>query len=285
MAKKIDFRKRGYRCAKAWRPRHFGLIHIDGDLHFCSDGNFVYNAETEKDKLYMAQPCIYTDTRFDTEKGMNYYHSTYVYFSRRNFDKLRRQSEWGKPNRTPRDWGELPITLKSCIRKVRGIKGIPKGTAIEFANHWYYPKSDNIPAYVYIHNGKDADFIPDYQVNDDCYKARFTSDEWANELTDKLREAGFLVQVWNENPGFIYGEGEGEIAVAYGFNKKIGFSTGKNDFRGYSNGCESVLYDYRNYFDKWSKALGIKKTTPIDEIVRQLKDETIKDAYPFDSED
>jgi hypothetical protein len=284
MAKKIKFLKRGYRCAKAWRPRYFGLIHIDGDLHFCPDGNFVYNTEKEEDKLYMGQPCIYTDIRFDTEKAMNYFHSTYLYHSRRNFDKLRRHSEWVKPNRTPRDWGKLPLTLKSCIRKVRKIKGIPKGTVIEFGNHWYYPGTGNIPSYVYIHDGKDSDFIPDYQINAECYTARFTSDEWANELTDKLRAAGFLVAVWKSNPGFIFGESEGEIATVYGFNKKIGFSTGNNDFRGYGAGCENVLYDYRNYFDKWSKALTIKKTKPIDEIVRQLKEETVKDAYPFDFE-
>jgi hypothetical protein len=284
MAKKIKFLKRGYRCAKEWRPRYFGLIHIDGDLHFCPDGNFVYNTEKEEDKLYMGQPCIYTDIRFDTDKGMNYYHSTYVYYTRHKFDDLRRQSKLGKPNRTPRDWGKLPLSLKSCIRKVRKIKGIPKGTVIEFGNHWYYPGTGNIPSYVYIHDGKDSDFIPDYQINAECYTARFTSDEWANELTDKLRAAGFLVAVWKSNPGFIFGESEGEIATVYGFNKKIGFSTGNNDFRGYGAGCENVLYDYRNYFDKWSKALTIKKTKPIDEIVRQLKEETVNDAYPFDFE-
>lgn len=282
MAKKVDFRKRGYRCAKAWRPRTFGLIHIEGDLHFSPDGNFVYNTKIEEDKLYMGKPCIYTDTRFDTEEGMNYYHSTYLYHSRRNFDNLRRSSEFRKPNRTPRDWGKLPISLKSCVRKVRKIKGIPKGTLIEFGNHFYYPGSKNIPSYNYIHNGKDADYMPDYQINAECYTARFTTDEWANELCDKLRAAGFLVSVWNSNPGFIYGESEGEIATAFGFNKKIGFSTGNNDFRGYGNGCENVLYDYRGYFNKWSQALAISKITPIDDIVRKLVEETLMDAYPFD---
>jgi hypothetical protein len=285
MAKKIDFLKRGYRCAKEWRPTHFGVIHIDGDLHFCSDGKFVFNSKKEEDKLYMGQPCIYTDIRFDAEKDMNYYKSTYLYHSRRSFDGLiRKNRKWCKVNRTPRDWGKLPISLKSCIRKVRKIKGITKGTVIEFGNHWYYPKSGNIPSYVYIHNGKNANYTPDYEINADCYKARFTDDVWANELCDKLRAAGFIVQVFNENPGFIFGESEGEIAMAYGFNKKIGFSTGDNDFRGYNNGCKNVLYDYRNYFDKWSKALEISKTTPIDDIVSQLKEETVKDAYPFDFE-
>jgi hypothetical protein len=280
--KQLTFIKRGYRCAKGWEPKDFGLIHIDGDLHLCSgpDGDFVFNTEHETKKLYMGKPCVYTDTRFDTEKNLNSYHSTYVYYSRRKFDSLRRSSEWCKPNRTPRQWGKLPISLKACIRKIRKVKGIPKGTVIEFANHWYYPGSKNVPAYVYIHNGKDSEYEPNYQINEATFNNNFTEDVWAIELTDKLRAAGFLVQVYNENPGLIYGVSEGEMAVAYGFNKKIGFSTGNNDFRGYHIGCDHVLYDYYNCFDKWSKALIIKKTTPIDEIVRQLTEETGDRIYP-----
>jgi len=48
---------------------------------------------------------------------------------------------------------------------------------------------------------------------------------------------------------------------------KIGFSSKKNSYRGYSNGCENVLFDYFGEFDKWSRCHVIAKDyTPADVV-------------------
>jgi len=91
-------------------------------------------------------------------------------------------------------------------------------------------------------------------------------------LVDALRENGFLVSVYNSNPGFLIGEEEGEIAIAYGHNKKIGFSSHNNSFRGYSNGDDNILFDYFGEFNKWSQCLEIEKKNKIDKIVKLLKE-------------
>ena len=59
--------------------------------------------------------------------------------------------------------------------------------------------------------------------------------------------------------------------MAYGYGKKIGFSSFNNDFMGYSNGCENILWDRFGEFDKWSRCYEIPKTTPIEEIIEILK--------------
>jgi hypothetical protein len=50
----------------------------------------------------------------------------------------------------------------------------------------------------------------------------------------------------------------------------IGFSTGRNNFMGYSCGCDSVLFDYFQEFDKWSGCNEINKDLSPKEIVEEL---------------
>jgi hypothetical protein len=63
---------------------------------------------------------------------------------------------------------------------------------------------------------------------------------------------------------------EGDVAIAYGHNKIIGFSSFKNDLYGYSNGCDNILWDVYGEFDKWSRCNEISKNTSIEEIVEIL---------------
>jgi hypothetical protein len=112
------------------------------------------------------------------------------------------------------------------------------------------------------------------------------NDQWAQELTEELRANGFLVGVSQGNTNFLSNmistaaaytgksiepsEEEGQTAIAYGHGMKIGFSTGRNNFMGYSNGCDNVLYDYFQEFDKWSRCLEISKDLSPKEIVLEL---------------
>ncbi len=181
-----DYRRRGYNAPKGWRPRGFGVIHIDGDLHHEPKHNFVFNAEVEEDKLYMGLPCIHTDKNFDEEAGSNFFKSTYLFQSSRRYPK-KHKNNWLSVNRNPKKWGKTPISLAACIRKIQNVKGIPKGTIIDINNHYYFRNSNSSPSYTYIHNGNNAGYIPDYQVNHEAYTCMFTDDEWGNELITKLR--------------------------------------------------------------------------------------------------
>lgn len=281
--------KRGHLSAPGWRPRYFGNIHIDGDFHYNPTYKLIYNAKFEEDELYMGRPCIYTDARFDTEDGFNYFHSTYINFARSSFPKKHRNG-YLKVNRKPKDWSNFPLTLAACIRRMRQVKGLPRGVEVTFGNSWYYTKSKNEPTYVYIHDGKNGDYRPDYKVTKGEYFNNFTNDEKGNELIARLRANGFIVKVYDyeddeyddneENPQVIRTFNV-EMAIAYGHNKMIGISSNNNHLNGYYNGCDNILYDFRGCFDKWSRALEIPKNKSIDDILDILVNETKEKAYPF----
>ena len=136
---------------------------------------------------------------------------------------------------------------------------------------------------------KENRFDPDYQINKPEFTHNFSTCERSIELTNKLRENGFLVIVIKNysflgnmlntavkltgGKDYMDTEIKGEIAIAYGHNKRIGFSSYDDDFKGYTNGCESILWDYCEEFDKWSKCNEIDKKTSIDEIVSILIDD------------
>ncbi len=262
--------KKGYMCAKGWRPRKFAIIHIDGNFHYNPSNNTIYNYEIEKDKLYMGLPCVFTDKDFDTTNGLNYYKSTYLYKTYRKCHNNHTNKDYCKINRNPKKKQHL-LSLKACIRKVNKCKGIPKGTIITFDNHYYYPNSKNRPIYVYKHN-KNSSININSKINIKNYSNMFTNNKWCNELTIKLRELGFIVGIYSDDE-------DGEYATAFGFNKMIGFSTDSNNYCGYTLGKNNVLYDYRGYFNKWSQCNTISKLTSINEIVNQLTNEKLEDIY------
>lgn len=220
----------------------FISINLEGDWHFCESHNFVYNSVTEEEKLYNGQPCFYTDQRYRA----NFYKETSLYIKR---------------------W--KPISLKSCIRRTLKCRNIPAGTVVYFGKNYYFPENKNIDPGFQFKVKNENKFEPDYQITEPSFFNSFQNS--SNELIERLRNEGFLVQVWNSNPGFIYGDNDGEIAIAYGFGKIIGFSTENNSFRGYQNGCENILWDWFGEFDKWSRCNEIPKNTPIVEIIKQIK--------------
>ncbi len=256
--------KIGHQAPKGIRINNFNSIEIKGDLAYCESHNFVYNSEEEKDKLYDGLPCYYTDIRFKDGRN-NFYKNCYIHWTR---------------------WQN--VSLKKCIRKITKCKNIPLGTIVSLNKSWYYPNSKINNSYKFkVKNENKLDIK--YEINNPKYTSNFTNCEFSQNLTNTLRENGFIVIV-ERNESFLgnmfnsaiafTGQGdlkdteiEGDIAIAYGHGKKIGFSSFKNDFQGYSNGCENILWDIRGEFDKWSRCREISKDASIDEIVEILKQE------------
>ena len=166
-------------------------------------------------------------------------------------------------------------------------KNLPVGTYVHFTKSWYNPRKKINLDYVFKVKKENA-LIPQYEINAPGYFRNFSNCKFSQELTTALRENGFIVNV-KRNESFLmnminsavtYTGGEtvdsridGEIAIAYGHNKKIGFSSFDNDFQGYSDGVEHILWDRFGEFDKWSRCNQIEKKTSIGEIIKRLKEE------------
>lgn len=258
--------KIGHQAPKRYRyNRYFNYITIRGDLHYCQSHDFVYNCEEEERKLYNAEPCHYTDYRYGGSRH-NYYKDCHLYFSR---------SKWG---------GKYELSLKACMRKVRQCRNIPVGTIVEFTHDWYFA-GKKIDMNYRFKVRKENIFDPKYEINAPRYFRNFDNDKWAQELTNELRANGFIVGI-DGNTNFLSNmvstaaaytgkiiepnEEEGQTAIAYGHGMIIGFSTGRNNFMGYSNGCDSVLFDFYGEFDKWSRCGEIPKNLSPKEIVINL---------------
>ena len=251
--------------------RYFNYVYIKGDLHYCASHDFVFDCEEQERKLYNAEPCYYTDARYISGRG-NYYKDCYLYESR---------SRWGK---------KYGLSLKACMRLVERCRNIPVGTIVEFRHDWFYKSkkgSGVIPTYYKYKVRNENPFDPEYEINMAKYERNFDNDKWAQELTNELRANGFIVGVSKGNPNFIMSmigtaqeytgrkrdadrDEEGQIATAYGHGMIVGFSTGDDTYRGYSNGRTEVLFDYHGEFNKWSQCLGIEKSVSPKEIVAEL---------------
>lgn len=253
--------KIGHQAPIGRRVNTFNSIEIEGDFSYCISHNFVYNSEQEKEKLYNGKPCYYTDKRF-YDSMHNSYHRCKLHWTR---------------------WSD--ISLKACIRKVMRCKNIPIGTVISFEKSWYEVGSkfrNHFNFKVKKENKLDLQF----EINHPSYSQQFTNCEFSKKLTEALRENGFIVSI-KQNESFLgnlvnsaiaYTGSkelqdttiEGDVAVAYGYGKKIGFSSFNNDFFGYSNGCKNILWDRFGEFDKWSRCNEIDKTTSIEDILEIL---------------
>jgi len=264
--------KVGHQAPKYWRyNRYFNYINIRGDLHYCWSHDFVFNEVEEKRKLYNAEPCYFTDGRYGDSR-YNFYKECYLFHTRR---------EWN-----------LDISLKSCIRKTLKCRNIPVGTIVDFTHDWYIQNKNGnvIPMRYKFKVRKENRFDPEYEINLVKYTRNFDNCERSQKLTEVLRANGFIVGVSKGNPDFIMGmianaseyttgirgddrEEGGQIAVAYGHGRMIGFSSEENNFRGYSQGCEWILYEFFGEFNKWSQCIEIHKTTPIDDIIKELTDD------------
>lgn len=232
----------GYLAPKGSRQKWFSSVKVEG-LHYCKSHNFFFDPKVEEEKLHNGQPCFYTDSRYT--EGLNYYKECYLLIS-----------------------GIYEFSLKSLRRKVRKARNIPVGSTVKFCTSWYYPNNTFLYK-IRIENK----FEPNYQVSRLSFHNNFLNCNRSKELVDILRDVGFLVEVWNTNPGFLIGGEEegGEFAIAYGHGKKVGFSSHNNSFRGYQNGCENILWDKYGDFDKWSRCNEISKESSFEEILEILK--------------
>lgn len=257
--------KLGHQAPRLYRyNNYFNHIVIRGDYHYCESHKFVYNCDEEERKLYNAEPCYYTDGRY-VDGRHNYYKDCHLYFSRRGWKQ--------------------DITLKSCIRRTLKCRNIPVGTIVDFTRDWYFA-GKKIDFSYRFKVSKENNFDPKYEINIPKFNRNFDNDQWAQELTEELRANGFIVGVSQGNTNFLSNmistaaahvgknietsEEEGQTAIAYGHGMKIGFSTGRDTFMGYSDGCDNVLYDYFQEFDKWSNCNRISKDLSPKEIVLEL---------------
>ena len=264
--------KLGHQAPKGYVfNRYFHRIEIEGDLHYCASHDFVYDSVEEDRKLHNGEACYHTDARYWDGKH-NYYKNCALYWVR---------SFWGK---------KYELSLKACMRFVEQCRNIPVGTIVRFEHDWYYTSKKSkkpIRSDYYYKVRKENRFDPQYEINGKSWSRDFHSDEWAQELTAELRANGFLVSVSKGNPDFIFGmlntaskyaggkvienrDDGGQIATAYGHGMRIGFSTGKDTYRGYGDGVDNVLFDYFQEFNKWSQCYHISKSLSPKEIVEEL---------------
>lgn len=203
---------------------------------YCANYHFIFDVNIEKQKLYSAQPCIYTDKRFIIE------HNVQKFFKRSSG------------------------SLKACIRWAKRMGNVPVGSSIKF-NKRYYDGSGRLD-YTFTfkvkkYNKREFDFQldqPEYFLNFDNLAT-----EKEHNLLLQLRQNGFIVGVYPNN------DIGGQDAIGYGYGKIFGFSTGKYNFQSYPDGFDSVLWDYFGEFDKWSRCNKIPKSTTNEEIIDILK--------------
>lgn len=233
-----------YQAPKLQRINRFNYVTIEGCFGYCHSHMFVYNKEQEEAKLHRGEPCFYTDRRFE-ESYFNLHGKCYLHFSRTRSKKF--------------------ISKKSAFRLIERCRNIPKGTIVKI-------ESDYVGPYSYLYKVKKDNILDiKYEVSKDSFLRDFTDvNNKMQKLVDTLRGGGFLVQVFNTNIGTICGEYEGEIAIAYGHGKRVGFSTEANPFRGYIDGCENILWGDYLSFDKWSNSNKIDKGREIVDIVSEL---------------
>ena len=259
--------KYGHQTPKGFVVDRFNSVEIDGDFAYCESHNFIYNTEEENRKLYDGKPCYHTDVRF-YDGPFNFYGNCHLHWTR---------------------WKD--ISLKACIRKTLRCRNIPMGTVVDFRKSWFVPGKKFSNSYRFVVR-KENMFEPEYEVNIPSYSENFTSCERSMKLVDALRQNGFLVMVERNHSRLmdminsacqLTGKEtvdptiDGEIAIAYGFGKKIGFSSFDNDFMGYHNGKDSILWDRFGEFDKWSRCYQIPKGSSIGEILEVLKSENPKE--------
>jgi len=254
--------KLGHQAPRGWKINECNSIEIEGDLNYCWSHDFVYNEREERRKLYNGEACYNTDGRFEDGEH-NFSHNTMLFWQRWN-----------------------PISIKAATRRVLKTKGVPVGTIVNF-NKSYHFRGKKFSNHFIFKVKKDNPIDIKYEVNMPSYSKNFEHCERSQKLTETLRANGFLVSVREDNNDFIsliistaarakIGEVVepkkeiGEIAIAYGHGKKIGFSSHNNNFFGYSNGESSILWDEFDCFDKWSRCEEILKTTTPEEVVKIL---------------
>lgn len=262
--------KIGYEAPKGRRLNSdFMDIGVD-NMHYCASHDFWFSDEEQDMLLHQGKPCIYTDNRY-VEGGQNFYGTGYM----------------GR-------WRRSGLTLKAAIRRIKRTRGLPVGTIVRIGHNCFGRGKKSRKPFSLGFNfkiKKENVFNPNYQVNAKNYTDNFNTDDKSKKLINLLRENGFIVNVHSKNSNFLMSmiasaaaytgkstddiddEEEGEIAIAYGHSLRVGISSNKDSFRGYSNGCENILFDKWDEFDKWSRCREISKEKTNEEILNILLNE------------
>jgi hypothetical protein len=254
----------GYQAPKGYRVNSgFGRIQIK-DMHYCASHNFWFDPEEQDRLLHLAQPCFYTDWNYAGGRW-NFY----------------REGSMGW-------WRKNGISLKKAFRLLKKTRNIPAGTIVDISHNCYGThKSGKHYRLGFLYKVKrENKFDPQYEISKPSFFKNFNTDQKAKDLTDLLRANGFIVSVSNKNTNFLSSmiataasyqgsevepeQEDGETAVAYGHGLRVGYSSNKSTFYGYSIGVDLVLYDKWNEFDKWSRCHGISKEKTNEEIVKRL---------------
>lgn len=251
-----------FKRKNSWKYLGHKFNKIDvSDAAYCDSHNFLFDSDAEERKLYNAQPCHYTDSRYYSSPFTNSYGGCTILWSRLVDKPLK--------------------YLLNVIKEVRNASGydfvIESDYYVKGAGHFKY-----------IVKGSDNKFDPEYRIDESWKTGNFSCDPKAAALVDRLRAEGFIVEM-KKNQGFlttmlntalavtgkepIENPPVEECCIAYGYGKKIGFSSNKASLFGYSYGEDNILYDYYGYFAKWSRCEQIPKDTDSEEIIKILKSE------------
>lgn len=236
------------------------------------------NKEVQKEKLYNAQPCYHTDINWEKAKWFEdcfYGHNNIMI----NGKVMNRHKNIG---------GDLytgGFTLGAALKKINKIEHcFPEGSEIELINNWYYRDKNGSKSYTlkYKTSRKFQGFSNDiFQMNDPELFTNFTSDKLLADLISFLRLRGFIFFISDEEEPIYEKVGESYVktgknkrfqqALGYGHDLMIGISEFDNRYNGYYYGEKSILFDKRDYFDKWSKAIEITKPKDSSEFEKIYK--------------
>lgn len=224
------------------------------DLFWFVDGKrkklVSVNSVEQNELLINGKPCVHTDKRYVSPAWfMKFYDHNNILFRRK------------------------PTTLGKVIKRISKIEHLfPVGTNIKINNKCYgFEEIDGKEktfglTETFVTKRKFFGFAKDFTKNEPFLTNEFKSDTLMNVLIRKLRETGFNLYVYNNNPDRLIGEHDGQVAIGYGNKLRIGFSEHNNSFRGYSAGEENILVDLDENFDKWSRCNCVKKPKSIEEI-------------------
>lgn len=210
----------------------------------------------QTDRLYQGLACLKTDSNF-TENFYNinnYYKNTMILVTRRL-----------------KGYG----TLGKCLKKINKIEHLfPEGTELSIINRYYgtYINEKNEERHYhlrlkYLTKRKFQGFETDFKIDKPELFDNFDQDPLMAKFVIFLRDNGFLVFIY-ENTDYDYTQSEmgkqiiiGKLAIAYGKDFKVGFTEFNQKLWGYSDACENILFDKKDYFDKWSRSEQFKKPT------------------------
>ena len=223
-------------------------ITVDGRFKYNPKYNLVYDHKKESYKLHQGQACYFTDARFNalSEQQFSYINDELTFLNL--------------------DCEGKNISHKAAIRKILRCKGFPVNTLVTFHKSWKYKKHQFLDNSFIFKIKKDNPVS--YNITEPSFFANVTLCDKAQELVVALRSNGFLVSVI-KNTLDDYTEWQ-EVAIAYGYGKKVGFSPIGMPVQHCYYGLDRVLWDTYENFGTWSRCNYIPMSLPTENIVSVL---------------